>query len=80
MKELNKLPDTNPESLEECLQILARYKYKSLGFPLIFFEPFINGTWGISYRNPMHFSNPEIRSKTPLGACHEMMDFLRTLQ
>lgn len=80
------IPDKNPETLEECLDVLSKVKYESAGFPMFFldYKTFqYNGfgnTWACCYRNPMQFSNPNIAEKTPIEACYKMLDFLRDIQ
>jgi hypothetical protein len=80
------IPDKNPETLEECLEILSKIKYESHGFPMFFMDyqcfeyGSFGGTWGCLYRNPAKFENPKIEEKTPKGACYKMLDFLREIQ
>ncbi len=73
------IPKEYPMDLTVCMEILARLKYKCYGFPLVFhcFNPL--GGWDVTFRNPAHFSNPEIKAKTPIEACHKMFDFLINL-
>lgn len=73
-------PDKNPETLEECLIFLSKIKYQSHGFPMFFLDyNYQFKHWSCVFRNPVNFSNPNIGAKTPIEACHQMIDFLRNL-
>jgi hypothetical protein len=72
------IPDVYPTDLGECLQIFERIKYESYGFPMVFLDyNYAFKCWGVVFRNPVNFSNPDIKEKTPLEACYKMLDFLK---
>jgi hypothetical protein len=76
-----KLPEKNPQKLEECLEVFKHFKYESIGFPMFFlYYNYSFDIWEVYFRNARNFENPEIKAKTPLEACHKMLDFLRTLK
>ena len=76
-----KIPETNPQTLEDCLELFKQIRYDSLGFPMVFlYYNYSFDNWEVMFRNPRNFENPEIKAKTPLEACHTMLDFLRTLK
>ena len=76
-----KLPETNPQTLEECLEIFKQIQYRSLGFPIVFlYYDYSFNYWEVCFRNPVNFENPKIKEKKPLDACHKMLNFLRTLK
>ena len=73
-------PDKNPETLEECLDFFKSIRYECNGAPFFFLDyNYSFKTWDCVFRNPVNFSNPNIGAKTPLEACHKMLDFLRDL-
>jgi hypothetical protein len=80
------IPTTNPKTLEQCLEVLSKIKYKSYGFPMFFLDfhqlkvKDYGEYWSCCYRNPVNFDNPRIEEKTPLDACHKMLDFLREIE
>jgi len=72
------IPDIYPTDLEECLVLFERIKYDSFGFPLVFLDyDYTFKSWCVCFRNPANFTNPDIKEKTPLDACHRMFDFLK---
>lgn len=72
------LPDVYPDDLQECLQIFETLSYKSYGFPIVWIDyNYTSKCWSMTFRNPVNFSNPNIRSKTPIDAVHQMFDFLK---
>lgn len=71
----------NPETLEESLKIFETIRYKSYGFDMVFLDyNYTFNYWGVVFRNPVNFKNPDIKEDTPLKAVHKMLDFLRELQ
>ncbi len=74
-------PETNPDNLNDCLKIFEEIKYESYGFPVIFLDyDYSFRHWSVSFRNPVNFSNPDIKEDDPLIACHKMLDFLRNIK
>lgn len=75
------VPTENPTDLAECLKILETIKYESFGFPMVFLAyNYTFGYWDVGFRNAKNFENPEIKGETPLGAAHQMLDFLRDIE
>ena len=75
------LPEKNPTDLQESLQIFESIKYRSSGAPMVFLDyQYSFKYWSMSFRNPVSFSDPNIKGKTPIDAVHKMLDFLRTVQ
>lgn len=67
-----------PNDLNECLMVFENIKYKTFGFPMFYLDyDYSDKTWGVAFRNPKDFANPEINEKTPIEAVHKMFDFLR---
>lgn len=67
-------------TLEQCLEQFEYIKYKAFGFPVIMIDYNYNfKKWGICFRNPSNFDNPNIQEDTPLEACYKMIDFLNDL-
>lgn len=74
------IPENNPRTLEESLNIFENIRYKSYGFGIVFLDyNYTFNYWSMSFRNPVNFKNPEIKEDTPLKAVHKMLDFLRVL-
>lgn len=75
------IPETYPNTVEECLEIYSQLRYESFGFPYFFLDfDYSNKVWGVAFRNPQNFDNPKIEEKTPLEACHKMFDFLKSMR
>jgi len=66
--------------LNEIMQELSRYRYKSSGFPqfCLYYQPAFK-YWSCYYRTPKYFQNPQIEAETPLDACKQMQEFLKGL-
>lgn len=74
------IPEVYPPTVEECMVLLARLKYKSYGFPMVMhYYNCMTRSWDVTFRNPAYFSNPDIKGTSPIDACHKMFDFLKTL-
>ena len=76
MKKLQKL-----DNLEDCLKQFESIKYKASGYNMVFLDyNYRDKTWSMTFRSPVNFHNPDTNSKTPIKACHKMIDFLTTLK
>lgn len=73
------IPKEYPQTVDECLAIVAKMIYKSFGFSYIFLSVSGDEKWSLTFRNPEHFLNPSQHYDTPLEACHKMFDFLLTV-
>lgn len=77
------VPDKCPEDLDKAMRMLGKVKYVAWGFPIVFLykqqEKLTEG-WHVSFRNTAKFTNPDTKSKTPLGACKKMHKFLLKLK
>jgi hypothetical protein len=67
----------------ELGQILSAVRYKAYGFPLIFTSSYNDdgsadmfGVWSCGCRNPVDFSNPDVKSETEAQARAELLIFL----
>jgi len=68
----------------ELGQILSAVRYKAYGFPLIFTSSYNDddnsadmfGVWSCGCRNPVDFSNPDVKSNTEAQARAELLIFL----
>lgn len=68
----------------ELGQILSAVRYKAYGFPLIFTSSYNDdddsadmfGAWSCGCRNPVDFSNPDVKSDTEAQARAELLIFL----
>lgn len=70
-----------PNTLEDCLVIFEGLKYESMGFPIVFlYYNYTFKCWSMSFRNPSNFSDPNIKTKTPLEAVHKMLDYLNEIK
>ena len=67
-----------PNTLEECLLILEKIKYKALGFPMAFltYDYSIKQEWHVAFRNPSNFDNKWDGDKSPIKACHNAFNYL----
>ena len=74
------IPDTNPESLEECAIILSEVKYKAYGFSMvmIYFDS-VRKKWNIGLRNTVNLPNIECSHDTMKGSIHLFFDGIRKL-
>lgn len=76
----NKIPDIYPQTTDECLKIFESITYECVGFPVLYliYDYSVTKKWSVFLRNPIKFSNPDINCDTPLQACHQMFDFLKS--
>lgn len=74
-----KIPDTKPEGLENIMEELGKVQYSAWGFQVFFLYKDDFG-WSAMFRNAAKFTNPDIKTKTPLEACEKFYDFLLDLK
>ena len=76
------IPTPFPETLEDCLVILTKIKYKSFGFPHVFlsFDSDLRMEWSVCFRNPVNFSNDWKGDIDPTEACHKCFEALNKLE
>lgn len=67
-----------PKGLEECLDLLKQFQYRSFGFGGMYLLVDKEDKWHLFFRNPADFKNPDIMEDSPVAACHKMLDFVKT--
>ena len=77
------VPEECPDNLEEAVEMLGNVKYAAWGFCIFFLhkdQGKLTEGWSATFRNTARFTNPSIKTKTPLEACKEMHAFLLKLK
>lgn len=71
-------------TVAELGEMLANVRYESFGFPLMFTSYSYNydemqnifGKWACNYRNPLNFTNPDIKAENEADARAQMLIYL----
>jgi hypothetical protein len=73
--------DINSATLQQMLEFLGNYRYKSWGFQcFILSYSHFDHSWRAIFRNPKDLVDPRIKADSPEEACRQMIEFLKGLK